>query len=952
MKSLNILITTMLLLFLLTSCSKSSNPLTPDQMGDNSSDVNPIVVADSQMQVNPYRGVFGAWEVNLDVENLTAEIIPSRNARAIGDIFDADLLQFLTVSPCANCMRISRIAFNDMWLLELDVGIKHPFDNITTRPDLHGFDVRLIFIYGGLYSDVLDGIDVMLPDGSEVPADLHVNNLVNADGYTSHFDSIVTDERYFLGGSDATGNINPFLRYFTDNATTEFDPHVPSGQNVLPVGSEFETRTAYLGNWGYEGLKLYLVADVAYGQSATYLNRPDPQYYLPEFHRTEPWRIEYWNENNNIDSMIPTSTADVVVQVFDWQHGATVDPDYPNPDNLSGISQSSNVLQLELLMPGFQDDPIIVDTPESGTGTPQDPLTYRLQVTNERTSNSSCTGLLAVRDELYGQTGRLPIPESVNGFPYDTEDILDYTLYHIICVNNPTSPFYTEVDYDGELNIQDDDLHARYGNTTIRPYFFMDPGGARFQYRWDYDYDGITFDDDGEGVPSPVIEFTTGGVHNVGLRIRTNSVPPREYLYSIPITVNGTVFQGDIDSTVMEMKDCMSYNRSASISGSSGYYYCAFTSESGTKRDVWLAVYDSATGLFTSSNLTQALSVNCFHPAITVIKDGTHDRLVVVFNIVDGLGEWHLYSTWGNLDGSNFLGAHITPLGTTRVINAFVDTVFQYGEVFAYYWSTPNPFIEGNIEIAYSSDYGETWNIHPTLIDGGSNQKFEPVVVYSTREPRTYVIWEDCRDSVTNGTDLYIARSYLGRDFEPAVNISNFVGDVDEQEPEAVAHGSKIAITYLADPNGAGNSEVWVKLMDVYDELYVDFQVGFASPTVDCLRPAIGMAVDNKIALAYLSYDTVSEELTSWVREIEAENGFFDLRINTLYNESAGSIAPSAISYVYGSGVVCRSLLGDDAYETFAVWTGYNNGSAHDVTPFTMYFGDIECISVISDGEE
>ena len=946
MKSLNLLITMMLLLFLWTSCSKSSNPLTPDQMEPNGTDENPVVVADSQLPVNPYRGVFGAWEVNVDVENLTAEIIPARNAHVIGDIFDADLLQFLTVTPCSNCIRITRIELDPDWYLEMDVGIKHPFDNLATRPDLHGFDVRLIFIYNDGTME-FPGINVMMPGGSEVIADVPMYTLVNADGFTSHFDSIVTDERYFIGGMDVEGNLNPYLRYFRDNTVSEFDPDVPSGQNVMPVGSPFETRTAQLGSWLWGGMKLYLVADVAYGHSATYLNRPDPQYYLPEFHRTEPWRIEYWNENNNLDSTDPASTADVMIQVFDWQHGATVDPEYPNPDNLSGISQSSKVSQLELIIPSLQDDPIIVNTPESGTGSPSDPLTYRLQVTNENGCNYNTTGLVAVRDELYGQTGRIPIPVLPQEFPYDTEDILDYTFYSLVYVNNPNSGR----DYDAEIYIEGNDLYARHGQTYIRPQFFMDTGGKRFQYMWDYDYDGITFDEDGEGSPSPSIEFTDGGIYDVGLRIRTNSIPPREFIYTIPVTANGTVFQRDIDSTVTEMKDCISYNRSAAIGFSSDYYYCAFTSEAGAKRDVWLVVGDVSTGLFISYCLTGTMAEECHHPAITVIEDGVHDRIVVVFNIYDA-GEWHLYSTWGNLDGTNFLSSHITPLGTTRVINAFVDTVYQYDKVFAYYWSTDNIFTEGNIEIAYSSDYGETWNIHPTLIDNGSNQKLVPIVVYSTREPRTYVIWEDFRDSLTNGSDLYIARSWLGLNFETPINISNFIGDVDEKDPEVDVCGSKIAIAYLADPDGVGNDEVWVKLLDVYDDLFIDFKVGSATATIDCLRPAIGMAVDNKMAVAYCQYNSASEEITSYVYELEAEVGFFDLRQNLIYNEPAGSIVPSAKTYHYGSAVLCRSLLDDDAYETFAVWQGYNYGSVQDTTPFTMYLGDIESISIIRDGEE
>ncbi len=942
MKSLNLLITLLFILFLLTSCSKSSNPLTPD---NSDSDANPVVIADSQMPVNPYRGVFGAWKVAIDTEKLTAEIIPARNAHAIGDVFDADLLQFLTVSPCANCLRITNITFDGEWFFNIDIGIKHPFEDITTRPDLHGFDVRLIFIQDAWVNSYPD-IQMMQPDSAVEEAELPTYSLINADGFTSHFDSIVTDERYFIGGSDVPGNLNPFLRYFNKYATDAFDPHAPTGHNVMQVGSPFEVRTAQLGEWGMSGMVFYLVADVAYGHSATYLNRPDPQYYLPAYNRTEPWRTEYWIENNNLDDTDPSSTADVMIQVFDWQHGATVDPDYPNPANLSGIRESSNVSQLELSIPGLQDAPIIVDTPESGTGTPLDPLTYRLQVTNENGLAYNASGLLAVRDELYGQTGRFPIPEAPSGFPYETEDILDYTHYQLIYVNNPSSDY----PYDGELDIDDDDLYATYGDIYIYADFFMDPGGMRFQYRWDYDYDGITFDVDGGGNPSPKIEFTRGGKHDVGLRVRTNSVPPREYIYSIPVIADGDIFQTDLDSTVMDKKDNSSVNRAAAIGWSSDYYYCAFTSEAGANRDIWLVVGNKE-GFFTSNCITATMAEDCFHPSIEVIEDGVNDRVVVLFNVDDG-GDWDLYSTYGNLDGSNFLASHIVQIATTTDYSSFVDTIYQYDKIFAYYWVWNFMSPDQNLQIAYSEDYGESWTVHPTLVDSGSARKYEPTVVYNTQNFRTYLIWEDFRNGATTGTDIYMAESYGGLNFDTPLNLTNFSGNVDEEFPAAVSNGSTIAIAYLADPEGAGGNQVYVKLYDVYQQADIDFWVDYATYGLHCLKPSIGMAADSKMVLAYCTYNLTSEELKSIVVEVEAYDGFFDLRSWPKYNESVGIMPSTALSYYPGSAVICRSHLDNRAYEAFAVWTGYNNGYALDSTPFPMYLGDIECVAFVEDGED
>ena len=331
MKYLTVL-TGIVCIFISFACSNGSNPSVPDDPAISESGI--------MSQKVDTRGVFGAWDVVIDKSTMTAEMLPARNARAIGDIYDADLTQFLEVSPCSNCVTITNVSIDGNDNLNVTFRMRHPFANAAARPDLHGFDVRGIFILSSTVTD--SNIGVMMPSTTVEDAS-YSTLLLNPDGYTSHFDELPTDDRYFIGGTNVTGNLNPFLRYFEDYTMPVFDPAAPQGYNVMPVGSADYDRTAVFGDFGSNLLQFYFVADVAYGQSAVFANRMNPQYYIPAFNRTEPWRAEYWIENNLLDKYDDTSTADVVVQVFDWQQGATVDAAYPDPGNLSGIPNLSAI---------------------------------------------------------------------------------------------------------------------------------------------------------------------------------------------------------------------------------------------------------------------------------------------------------------------------------------------------------------------------------------------------------------------------------------------------------------------------------------------------------------------------------------------------------------------------------------------------------------------------------
>jgi hypothetical protein len=427
---------------------------------------------------------------------MTADLTPARNsitreAMAIGDIYDSDLSQFLMVSPCENCLEIGGIFVDKYNSLNVKFRMRHPFTNITARPDLHGFDVRLILITEGGQNSY-DDLNTMLPDGTEEPVDGSFYFLQNADGYTSHHDQLPADTRYFMQGATVAGNVNPFLRFFDDFTTPAFDPASPAGYNVMPVGNTIYERTAVFSPYltSSPGIVFYAVADVSYGVSAKLSNRNSPQYYLPSFNRTEPWRVEYWIENNYLDWQNPTSTADIMIQVFDWQHNATVDPAYPNASNLSGIRESSKVKRLELSNPNMQDGLLTTETVISGTGTPTDPLLYKITVMNQKTHGLVAYALLQVKDELYGlaaPNGRLPIPNSPAGFPYSTLDIRDYSLYKMIYINIPDGLPNTSFNHELEITYAD---RCMKSNQILEPTFFMDPSHSMFLYEWDFDYDG------------------------------------------------------------------------------------------------------------------------------------------------------------------------------------------------------------------------------------------------------------------------------------------------------------------------------------------------------------------------------------------------------------------------------------------------------------------------------
>lgn len=930
-------------IFILASCSSAKNPVSSgisDTFAGSSADT-PVenISNDNMSSMQDTRGVFGAWKITVNTDTLEYEISPSRNAKAIGDTFDADLSQFLIVSPCSNCLQITKIwksAFLNISVINLDVAMRHPFGNITSRPDLHGFDVRAIVLHNA-FVKTFNNIDVMKPGGSIEAMELPVIStmLYAADGYTSHYDNLVTDDRYFPGGVDIPGNVNAFFRYFDDFSNDPFDPHNPSGHNVMPVGSDPYIRSVCLPIT-QTTLEMYIIADVAYGQSAVLANRQNPQYYLPAFNRTEPWRVEYWIENNNLDYTDNTSTADVVVQVFDWQQNATPDPAYPDPLNPTGVRDSSKVKEIILSAPDLQMQPIIANIPDSGTGTPTDPLQYRLTVTNVNLySNTNVIGMLAVRDELCGEPapkGRFPIPDSPSGFPYQTDDILDYSLYFPVSINMPVTP---EPDlYENEIQIYSDN-YDNGGGIQLLVLFFMDWLGRKFQYEWDFDYDGITFDADGTGMPSPLVHLNKPGLNNTGLRIRTNTVPPREYIYNIPAYKTGIVLDEALAQT--GQFDTTGRSKNNSIDTVDDRVYVAYTSSNSGVREVYVTYYAGDGSRNTLLMSPGAADHEYYDPSICIKKTGTHRKVYMVYT------DWNSNTNDSNIMfsvadlnlASSIIGTPVTSAASsddyTPCIVRGTDTLWVY--------FVRQPMMGLYIIAGKSTDGGQTWTGF-TSVDSASLFQDSPCAVYNETDRVCFCAWRDSRDYADRGYDIYIAKSVQddGLTFNDVWNISRSTDKVHEVEPSISANNTQIAIAYLSYPDGSSTKTAHFKL--IYNSNYWTEDYAFInSPNSTHTTPFISQYDNDNFIVGYGVYNETTSNLQLMVMGFDRLD-IGDYQIWSIGNYELGNVSPDQ-SYIY-PGIAFRTYEDTGITEQFFVYRQFNDGIEEDTTPNTEQFGKLE----------
>ena len=410
-----ILVTAFFMIFiasLIQGCSsRGTNVTSPKVLPDTQDDALPLFITEgSTDKFVVGRGLLGAFKLHASFADLSAELLPMRSVSNEGDSYLTTMMSYFTSVPCVDCLAITNARIDSNNNLVLTFRIKHPFPPADiskppsgkNRDDLRVFDVKLIVATEGTVEFSANSIQV------------NPLVVVNADGYTNTEDSIIDKSNdmdtnlfpYKILAEDPTeGNVDPAaLTGFTDLANA-------TGHNVLDQGKTYTTDLALGFQFGgVINTDLFLFA--SYGQSAKNLNdRLTPQYWLPEFNQKEPWKVQVEVQDNTLNNASASTSADVVVKVWDWQHASTkIDPTLATLDSIKGASAVSSV---EVEIPGVNMPVDKVTTPTTGNGLNTTPLEYHVTVNNDRLASAGTyNGLVKVVDNRepglnYGSMGEL-----------------------------------------------------------------------------------------------------------------------------------------------------------------------------------------------------------------------------------------------------------------------------------------------------------------------------------------------------------------------------------------------------------------------------------------------------------------------------------------------------------------------------------------------------------------
>jgi hypothetical protein len=431
-----------ILLFVMSGCGGGGvNPVLPGVGNDQSTDQTavadghaPVLVPErtiSQKELFNHM-VLGVYDVFIDPQNDVVEFTPARDLGAIGDAYDLEIIPYLVKGQCTQpggCAKVVSKGIGPDGNYHINVKIRHPFpeSSMQSRLDLHVFDVRIITIYSG--ETEFQNIKIYDCDQQEVNAITNTEFLLNADGYTTHFDDL---------GVMTPGNLNPYKMAFNKPSNGPFDANNPTGHNVMNMGCDWGDEIEFIFLGSMEPVISRWVVDAAYGQSSTFGTRLNPQYYLPWFHRKEPWKVEIVETSNHLKSgvnILDCSTAKIDVRVWDWQDQYAVDVNYPNPNNLTGIKEESKIKIVEVSVPGlncYVPNDTAFSSPNNTQAGDCQPFVYKFSINNfEAAPTGEYVGLVAARDTIHGTRG----PETYKENHFGMCEVFDYSTYQIFTID-------------------------------------------------------------------------------------------------------------------------------------------------------------------------------------------------------------------------------------------------------------------------------------------------------------------------------------------------------------------------------------------------------------------------------------------------------------------------------------------------------------------------------------
>lgn len=404
---------------LIAGCS-SGSPATPIF---NLSETGGIVSA---------TGIMGAYEVTVDTVNMNADLTAKRGL-AIGESFLVSGMGFFDVAPCPDCLgfksfRLETIDFtpprydyrNDV--LVMTFHIKHPFKPGTldlppsgrNRRDLDVFDLAAV-----VYYDVVPTHFPLL--NKDLPI---LDSKVPMPGQTQ----VYTEELSNVRGDNL---VLPSVLIVDDSTA---DPPSSADFNRFAMGEEKDFDLAWVLPPEGRLLKFDLYLTMGYGASAKRSTRLNPKYYNPEFNRKAAWKVDVEVPPDGWFSLDDTTQKSVIVKVWDWQMGATVDPELKETNDVFANSEVDHV-SLEII--GMFDTLKTLTLEEaSGTGMPGDPLIFEFLVANENLLPAGhywgCVQVVDKRVPGSANEGRDYLIHTDDGTLLNNKNIVEYATYKVL----------------------------------------------------------------------------------------------------------------------------------------------------------------------------------------------------------------------------------------------------------------------------------------------------------------------------------------------------------------------------------------------------------------------------------------------------------------------------------------------------------------------------------------
>ena len=481
MKSRYTLFATIILLFLVAGCSQGiSTPVSNDiYNGINSTgelDSLPVIAFGKHSAI----GLFGAFNLDISPDFTSAELTPMRIS-ALGESFIVSGASFFTRTPCPDCLQLDSITVYDADSVILGMSIKHPFPKGNTsepptalnRLDLDVFDLAF----------VLNPVGAAPTTYTQTGLAVFTQLMVNADGYTKELESIT-----------ANAAAVPYKICY-ENADN----------NRFAMGTGFQPFDVILSPGPELRFEIYLT--MGYGASATRKERLEPVYFVPEFNRKAAWKVEVTPPDigDTWTSGDTTTEHDVIIDIYDWNHGATVSGSFPDSYHTGRISASSNIDMVTIEVPGMTNSLVAASTTDTYTNGWDDPMTYTASFANENDLIAGeYTGLVKVTDS------RIPADSDEDdfaygwGFTWDTN--IDSSGFTYSAVIDGAGNIYISGDFVGTLDFDPGpgaDWHssASPGNSDAFLKKFDTNGNYLWAITWgaennEYDY-GITIDNSG-----------------------------------------------------------------------------------------------------------------------------------------------------------------------------------------------------------------------------------------------------------------------------------------------------------------------------------------------------------------------------------------------------------------------------------------------------------------------